>query len=208
MSDVGLMLVGAVLFVNGLVFLGRAEGRGSALINIFVGSIQTVAPFWVLTGASGPDDILAAAPVFLFGLTYLWSGVNSLTGHSTTGMGWFCFWVAGVTVVFSLIDFLRFGNTNQGMIWLNWGALWATFGLVLALGRDRLTTPAGWMSIIMSVWTCTVPALLSMIGVWSSAPGWIGLAATIGTAVLVPALSRMSRQARFVPRPAPQPAPA
>ena len=30
MSDVGLMFVGAVLFVNGLLFLGRIDGKGAA----------------------------------------------------------------------------------------------------------------------------------------------------------------------------------
>jgi hypothetical protein len=40
MSAVGLMFVGAVLFVNGLLFLGRIDGKGAATFNLFVGALQ------------------------------------------------------------------------------------------------------------------------------------------------------------------------
>ena len=41
MSDVGLMFVGAVLFVNGLLFLGRVDAKSAATFNLFVGALQT-----------------------------------------------------------------------------------------------------------------------------------------------------------------------
>lgn len=194
MSSAGLLLVGAVLFVNGLAFLGYVESRGAAVINIFVGVLQSASPFFLLTHAVSADDVLNAAPVFLFGLTYLWTGINSLTGHSPTGMGWFCFWVAGMTVAFALVSFIRFDDPNQGIIWLNWGVLWATFWLVLALGKEQLSRVAGWMTVIMSVWTCTIPATLTMVGVWKHAPPWTSLAATVATIIAVALLtSRATR---------------
>lgn len=189
MSSVGLLLVGAVLFVNGLAFLGYVESRGAAVINIFVGVLQSASPFFLLTHAVSADDVLNAAPVFLFGLTYLWTGINSLTGHNPTGMGWFCVWVAGMTVAFALVSFIRFDDPNQGMIWLNWGVLWATFWLVLALGKEQLSRVAGWMTVIMSVWTCTIPSILTMVGVWKDAPPWTSLAATVATVIAVALLT-------------------
>ncbi|MGD9514700.1 MULTISPECIES: AmiS/UreI family transporter [Mycolicibacterium] len=207
MSSVGLLLVGAVLFVNGLAFLGYVESRGAAVINIFVGVLQSASPFFLLTHAVSADDVLNAAPVFLFGLTYLWTGINSLTGHDPTGMGWFCAWVAGMTVAFALVSFLRFDDPNQGIIWLNWGVLWAMFWLVLALGKDQLSRVAGWMTVIMSVWTCTIPAILAMVGVWKDAPPWTSLAATAATVIAVALLAgRVTRHGggdRYERTPAP-----
>jgi len=189
-SAVGLFLVGAVLFVNGLVFLGRADARGAAVVNLFVGAFQTFAPVWLLAHDTSADAVLGAAAVALFGLTYLWAGVNGLTGADGRAFGWFCFWVAGTTVFFAGVSALRGGDPNQAVIWLCWGFLWAAFGRVLALGNTRITASTGWLAIVLSVWTCTVPALLGVLGWWSLAPWWTSLALTAVTAAVVTALAR------------------
>jgi hypothetical protein len=44
------MFVGAVLFVNGLLFLGRIDGKGAATFNLFVGALQVV----ILPDRDGP----------------------------------------------------------------------------------------------------------------------------------------------------------
>lgn len=190
MSTVGLLLVGAVLFVNGLVFLGLADGRGAAVVNLFVGAFQTFSPVWLLTHDTSTDAVLGAAAVSLFGLTYLWAGVNGLTGADGRAFGWFCFWVAGMTVFFAGVSALRGGDLNQAVIWLTWGFLWAAFGRVLALGNARIAASTGWLAIVLSVWTCTVPSLLGVLGWWALAPWWTSLALAAVTAVVVAALTR------------------
>jgi hypothetical protein len=175
-------MVGGVLFVNGLVFLGQADARSAAVFNIFVGLLQTAVPFFLLTQAATPDEILAAAPIFLFGLTYLWTGVSSFAKLDGSGLGWYCLWVVGMTVAFAAVSFFRFDDFKQGVIWLNWGALWGIFWLILALGQERLTRGAGWVTLIMSIWTCTIPALLHMVDGYADVPDWTVLAATAVTA--------------------------
>ena len=45
MGNVGLLLyVGAVLFINGLMLLGKVEPRSAAVFNLFVGGLQVVTP--------------------------------------------------------------------------------------------------------------------------------------------------------------------
>lgn len=195
MESAGLLLVGAVLFVNGLVFLGYADARNAAVINIFVGVIQTAIPFYLLANATGLDDALRATPLFLFGLTYLWSGFTNLTGYEGTSLGWFCIWVAGMTTVFSAIDLFRFGDPKQSIIWLNWGVLWAMFWMVLARGRSQHSRAAGWAAILMSIWTCTLPAILSMLGAWDDIPVWLVIVATAVTAPSIRMLSKRSSTA-------------
>jgi putative amide transporter protein len=53
MADVGLMFVGAVLFVNGLLLLGKIDGKGAATFNLFVGALQWSVLwglFWLVLG--------------------------------------------------------------------------------------------------------------------------------------------------------------
>jgi AmiS/UreI family transporter len=51
MSSVGLLFVGAVLFLNGLLFLGKADAKGVAVFNLFVGVLQTAIPFYLIATA-------------------------------------------------------------------------------------------------------------------------------------------------------------
>lgn len=197
METAGLLLVGAVLFVNGVVLLGHADARNAATINIFVGVIQTIVPLIMLAGATTPDEVLQAAPIFLFGLTYLWSGITNLTGHRSTGLGWFCGWVAAMTVAFSAINLFHLHDPKQAIIWLNWGLLWAMFWRILAVPHTiQHIRVAGWSALLMSGWTCTAPAILTMIGLWDDLPLLGIIAATVATLVAIPVLST---RAVFVP---------
>ncbi len=40
MSNVGLLFVGAVLFMNGLLLLGRVDPKSAAVFNLFVGDCR------------------------------------------------------------------------------------------------------------------------------------------------------------------------
>jgi len=192
MENAGLLLVGAVLFVNGMVFLGHAEPRNAAVINIFVGVVQTVIPFHLLMIAEGSDDLLKATPLFLFGLTYLWSGITNLTDKEGTALGWFCMWVALITVIFSAVSFFHFDDPKDAVIWLNWGVLWGLFWSVMARGRSTHRLAAGATAIVLSIWTCTVPAILTLIGLWDALPVWPVILATVATPFAVRALYKFS----------------
>ncbi|MDT0196518.1 AmiS/UreI family transporter [Arthrobacter sp. AB6] len=205
METAGLLLVGAVLFVNGVVFLRHAEPRNAAVINIFVGLVQTVIPFHLLVTAHGSDDLLEATPLFLFGLTYLWTGITNLTRNDGTALGWFCIWVAAITVVFSAVALFHFNDPKQAVIWLNWGVLWGLFWSVLACGRTGHRLATGGAAIVMSVWTCTVPAILTMIGLWDDLPVWPVIVATAITPFAIRALSKCAASLTQKPQVATQP---
>lgn len=100
MASVGLLFVGAVLFVNGLLFLGRIDPKGAAVFNLFVGGLQVAVPFYLIATATSANnaatanDILATAGIFLFGFTYLYVGIVNLAGFKAVGIGWYSLWVA------------------------------------------------------------------------------------------------------------------
>src|SRR5690606_33610757 len=58
-SSVGLLYVGAVLFINGLMLLGIVPERAAAAMNLFVGGMQIVFPTIIIAQAEGdPATIL------------------------------------------------------------------------------------------------------------------------------------------------------
>jgi hypothetical protein len=187
MSDVGLMFVGAVLFVNGLLFLGRVDAKSAAVFNLFVGALQTAIPFYLIATAPNTSDILLDAGIFLFGFTYLYVGISNLAGQQPLGLGWYSAWVAIMAAAFGITNIVKFHDPTIGLLWLQWAVLWGLFWLVLGLGITRLTPLAGWLTLILSFTTCTIPGYLLLLGEWGHVRTWLVLAVIAATAVaLVP----------------------
>jgi hypothetical protein len=194
MADVGLMFVGAVLFVNGLLLLGKIDGKGAGVFNLFVGALQTAVPFYLIATATNTNDILLDSGIFLFGFTYLYVGIGNLAGTPPIGLGWYSAWVALMAAAFGITNIVKFHDTTIGLLWLQWSVLWGLFWVVLGLGVRRLTSFTGWLTLILSFTTCTVPGFLLLLGEWGHVHTWLVLAVIAATVVAVlPALSRALR---------------
>src|SRR3984957_3264442 len=203
MCAVGLMCVGAVLFVNGLLFLGRVDGKGAATFNIFVGALQVAIPFYLIATAPTANDVLPDPGNFRCGCTYLYVGISNLAGQSLVGLGWYSAWVAIMAAAFGITNIVKFHDPTIGLLWLQWSVLWALFWLVLAMGVTRLTAPAGWLTLILSFTTCTIPGFLLLLGEWGHVGTWLVLVVIAATVVAVAPLTvRSLRQPAEVPDPA------
>ena len=201
MAAVGLLFVGAVLFVNALLLLGVIDGKSAALFNLFVVALQVIVPTYLIITAKAPDDILFASGIYLFGFTYLYVGLTNLANFPPLGLGWYCLWVVLLAIAFALVSFFRFDDAKFGIIWLNWAVLWGLFWLVLGLGREQLTTFTGWTTLIMSFTTCTIPAYLLLLGEWEDVPDWIWIALSAATALMILGLTRTIRRQPAPPIP-------
>src|SRR5690606_24688353 len=155
MGNVGLLLVGVVLFVNGLASLGIVSGRSAAPLNLFVGTAQVLLPALVLLQAEGDAAIINATwPSFLFGFTYLWFGLINLAGFEPQGFGWFSLFVAGIAAYQAVIS--APGDPVFAVIWLTWAIMWTLFFVLLALGVQRvgrldLGRATGWFLVLLGV---------------------------------------------------------
>jgi hypothetical protein len=202
MSSVGLMFVGAVLFINGLLFLGKVDAKSAATFNLFVGALQVAIPFYLIATAATTDEILLASGVFLFGFTYLYVGISNLAGQEATGLGWYSAWVAIMAAAFGVTEIVKFDEPTIGLLWLQWSVLWGLFFLILALGYERLTTVTGVLTLILAFTTCTIPGYLLLLGEWGRVPTWAVLATIAATVVaLVPVASRTLRGSPRAPEP-------
>ncbi|WP_019484301.1 AmiS/UreI family transporter [Arthrobacter sp. TB 23] len=172
MNSVGLFYVGAVLFINGLMLLGKITPKSAGIFNVFVGGLQCIMPVLIITQSDGdPAVIHGTFAVLLFGFTYLYVGITNLAGISPEGIGWFSLFVAASAVYMGFDSFIS-GDLTFGVIWLAWAVLWTLFFLLLALGKSRLTIFSGWIVALWAVPTTSVPAVLLMRGAWE--PGLAG----------------------------------
>jgi hypothetical protein len=216
MSSVGLLYVGAVLFINGLMLIGVIPGKSAAILNFFVGGMQVIFPTVIILQANGnPDVIFGAAGLYLFGFTYLYVGILQMTGISGEGLGWFSVFVSACAIVVGGVQFVLLNDPVFGVIWLLWALLWLLFFLVLGLGKESLTVTTGWFTIFLAHLTGTIPAFLLLLGRFDSTPLWAVVVAIVGVVALVlawvlgrpkPSSGRNAEATASPPVPAEQPA--
>lgn len=168
MFGIVLFFVGAVLFVNGMATLGKADAKGAVPVNLFVGSITLIINiYFMLARPFGePLSFYYAATGMLFSLTYLWNAANSAFDLDGRALGWFCLFVgisAIPTAYISLESDWRFAA-----FWATWGALWLLYFVILALGRTGagLVKFTGQFTIFTAIATCWVPGYIILIGHW------------------------------------------
>lgn len=183
MGALGLLFVGAVLFVNGLALLGRVDPRAAAPINLFVGSLLVVVVLYLALPAEDLAPVFSAAGFLLFGFVYLYVGIVNLAGHAATGVGWYCAWAAGVSLIIAVVTFSR-NDVKFGTLWLLWTLLFTMFALVLAMGFARLTVVTGWITVVEAIITATIPGLLLLLDAWADVPDLLVVAVAAAAVVL------------------------
>ncbi|MBY0148888.1 AmiS/UreI family transporter [Neobacillus niacini] len=168
MSFVGLFLSGAVLFLNGLMILGKADGKAVGYFNLFVGVIQIINPFYlIITSEQGNWDMYNNAAIFLFGLTYLYVGVNNVKGLEGNGLGWFSLWVSIISVVYTIVSLVQFHDVVNALTWGLWAFLWFLFFLTGSL-KWKIDGYVGIAAIVLSWVTLTIPAMFYFLGIWTT----------------------------------------
>lgn len=205
MAAVGLVYVGAVLFVNGIMLLGHVTPRAVAPLNFFVGGLQVLTPTYLIVVADGdPGAIALAAGLYFFGFTYLWVGLNSVTGWPNDGLGWFSLTVTAAGVVFAVYSWTVVGDRAFTVLWLLWAVLWFAFFALMALRRDHLGPAVGVLAASYGVLTTGAPGLLLLGGWWEDSAALATVIAVLGL-LMVPLSFPLSRvlSARNAP---PQPA--
>lgn len=169
MAAVGLLYVGAVLFVNGLALVGAVRGTSLIPMNLFVGVLQIITPLYLIFTAAGDQGVIVGASgLFLFGFTYLYVAMNNAFKLDPTGLGWFCLFVAIAACVYSYWNFANYSSINSsrdvgyllGVLWAHWAFLWLLFWIVLGIGKTAYTKYTGAVCAAQGIYTGLVPALI------------------------------------------------
>jgi hypothetical protein len=168
MGDVGLFLSGATLFLNSLMLFGKANEKSVGVFNLFVGAFQVIAPFYLIAVSDQNHwTIFNLACIFLFGFTYLYVGVTTLKGLEGNGLGWYSLWVSIIAIVYAAVSVVHFHDIINALIWVMWAYLWFLFFLSMSLNK-KIDAYIGKVAFVQSWVTLTIPALLSLTGVWKT----------------------------------------
>lgn len=180
MAHICLLLSGAALLLNGLAALDLLPRRDAAVFSLVIGGTQLVlgVTYLGITGDGG-QLLLGASGMFLFGLTYVYVGLDYLLGLGSRGLGWFC----GMVGLCGLLLAAAWSGEDPllAVLWLCWTYLWLLFYLQLALGMERLTPLIGWSLVLTSQASATVPAFMGLTGRW---PGEAEIAAGAAVSLL------------------------
>ncbi|AZQ45298.1 AmiS/UreI family transporter [Bacillus sp. GX] len=166
MGYVGLLLSGAALFLNSFVILGKAEMKSAGVFNLFVGALQIIIPFYLIMISDQSNwTVYSYAATFLFGLTYLYVGVTFIKGMDSSGLGWFCIWVAIIALFYMVVSFVQFHDVVNALTWFMWALLWYLF-FVLNTQKKNINQYLGRIAFVQSWVTLTLPSLFYFMGVW------------------------------------------
>src|SRR4051794_29537651 len=188
------------------MLLGWIDAKSAAPMNFFVGGLQILTPLYLIFTANGDADvILSASGLFLFSFTYLYVAVNLTWNLDSTGLGYFCLFVAITAVVFSYLNFTRFADPAFGVIWIYWAFLWLLFFLLLGRKRDGIGRYTGAVCAIQGWVTGWIPAFLLLTGSYDriGVPLAIGLAifGVVVFAALIPWARREQQRPPATPAP-------
>ena len=155
MLGVSLLYVGAVLTINGIGRLTEIDGKSLAVMNFFTGGLSVIANVILLVCG----EYYAAATGLLFGVTYLFIGLNAVFNLDGRVLGWFSLFVAINTVPAALLSLLQDADSLFFVIWLAWGILWLLIFVESVLKKDlHHTVPV--LLILEGIGTAWVPAWL------------------------------------------------
>lgn len=167
MLGIVLLYVGAVLFVNGFMLLGKADAKGAAVMNFLTGFLGLVINIIIIAvnaaGEGDPALYYAAGTGLLFAFTYLYVGAVNMFGLDGRGLGWYCLFVAITALPSAWLAFDS--DTRFGVIWLGWAFLWFVYFLLLAL-KLSIVKFAGYATIAIAVLTAWIPGYLLLAERW------------------------------------------
>lgn len=171
MGTVGLLYVGAVLFINGISLMGLVKTGGATPINWFVGFMQVVTPTYLIFTAQGnPDVIFGAGGLYLFGFTYLYVALGDTWGSHATGLGYFSLFVAIIASAYAVSYLVKYQQWTNAVSWALWAYLWLLFFLVNGLGKSTLVWFTGLSAALQGWLTAAIPAFFGLSGLGAVIP--------------------------------------
>ncbi|MCL2062316.1 MAG: AmiS/UreI family transporter [Firmicutes bacterium] len=166
-----LTAVGFVLLHNGVYLFKKLtpQGKSSAYVNLSGGVVIGIAGILEIIMNGGN---FSAIIYLLVAITYIYLGVNTLTGADAKPLGVYC----GFTTVFlalggimTLIGIVRDGGTwfDWWMVvcWFMWAVLWGLLFVELAFDKKKLAKPVYALCFIQAFITGILPAIFIFTGI-------------------------------------------
>lgn len=159
---VPLLFIGKILIINAIWLQGKVDTKDVGIFNLIVGVMAILAAAYF---GVGQNNFPLSAGVSLFGITYLWVGLNAVRGATDQrALGYYCLLVAIITIPYAIKAYMG-GDIGFTVEWATYGILWFLFFMVLALGNQAVMGLTIFMTYLVGieVW---VTGWLYLYGYW------------------------------------------
>lgn len=167
-NDAVIMLVmGGFYWTYTKTLLGKATAKSTSIGAIVAGLIILFLSAYTTVNSGFPSRsmLIQAAGFGIFGVFFLWYGIESRIGGDLQGLGWFLQFGAITTFVSSILLVDSIGQT-AALYWLSWGLLLYLLHMIYSKSLDdpRLTKLTAYLMALISLMTMWVPAFLTLAG--------------------------------------------
>jgi hypothetical protein len=163
-----LAVVAVILFVNGLMVLGKYGGKQVAILNLAVGIGIAIMGLFIgftdgLASVGPTQSFVALASCLVFALTYILLAGEIYYGTDFKALGWYCF-ISGIVMFLISLGFYHVigqalvFSTQFALLWFLWAVLFWLFWVCWGLGKTSLSKFTGAYTIFVSFFTCLYPA--------------------------------------------------
>jgi hypothetical protein len=163
------IVVAVILFVNGLVVLGRFGGKQVAVLNLAVGTEIGITALYVSftnpLGGMGPtQSYVVSASCLVFAFTYILLAGELFFETDFKAIGWYSC-IAGIIMFLVSLGFFHIlgdtlpYSTQFGLLWLLWAILFWLFWAAWGLGMSRIVKFTGGFTIFVALFTALYPAI-------------------------------------------------
>ena len=160
---ISLFFVGITLVSNGLNRLLNVDGKSTAIMNLFTGSILMTGNVIMLAKAAEIIQFQNVASGFLFGLTYLFIAFNYLFKLDLRPFGLYALFASVYAAIMAALSYgtdIRFV-----LLWGAWSILWLEGFLELVL-KIKLEKVFPWLSMAVGLFAAFIPSILMLTDKW------------------------------------------
>lgn len=164
-----LAVVALILFVNGLVVLGKFGGKQVAGLNLAVGTAIAIMGLFIgftdgLKAVGPTQSYVALASCLVFAFTYILLAAEIYAGTDFKALGWYCL-IAGIVMFLLSLGFFHvigqtlIFSTQFGLFWFLWAILFWLFWGCWGLGKAGLVKFTGVYTVFVALFTALYPAI-------------------------------------------------
>lgn len=156
----------AFIFIVDAAFLwGKADPKGTGVVNAMVGIPMTIMGLQIGFTADGdPFAMILSSLSIAFGLFYSILAWSLLQEYDLKGLGWYCLG-AGLWTLLAAIFFFG-ADPFLGVFALTWSALFLAAWGYLSFDHALAGTVTRWILAVDSIIILMLPAYLLIIGRW------------------------------------------
>ncbi len=167
MAPIVLVLASFMFMVDAAFLFGKADPKGTAVVNAIIGILMAVMGLHIGFTAEGNAFLMILSTLSVsFATFYLVLAWCLLGEYDLKALGWYCLGPGLWVLLAALFFFTVGGDRIFGVFSLSWSLLFLSAWGSLTFGNAKAAAITRWILAIDSIITLMIPAYLLITGKW------------------------------------------